>query len=177
MGSRTEGASCIIEQMYEQYWQCLYRHALRMVRDEALAEDLVQETFKRAVQALPRMPENLKIKPWLYRIATNLCCDVLRRRRLIAWQSLEALDREPAGCEYDDPQTVYAGPSELVHLALTRMKPLYREALLLSLSHEATQAEIAAAVGIVPGGVKMYLSRARQQFRALYQEVQEEVAL
>lgn len=167
-------ASWNFEQVYEEYRERIYRYIRHLVTDQEEASDLVQETFARAYKALPRMPSDLRMTPWLYRIATNACYDALRRRRLVSWQTLDELDHEPAGGAGDDPQEGYGGTAELVRLALERMPALYRQALLLRECKGYSMPEIAQALGIAPSGVKMFLSRARRHFRRHYRELEQE---
>jgi len=90
-----------------------------------VAFDLAQETFVRAYGALGRTRPGLQFKPWLYRIATNLASDRLRRRR-IAWVSLHGVDRvvsaEPPGSVEE---------RDLVRQTLARLRPDERAVLLL----------------------------------------------
>lgn len=165
------------ERVYEQHRERIYRHIRHLVSDQELAEDLVQETFARAFKALARMPEDLRITPWLYRIATNICYDALRHRRLITWQTLDGLDYEQALGTGDDPQEEYGGIAGLVRAALARMPVMYRQALLLYEHEGYKMSEIAQALGIAPSGVKMYLSRARGHFRRHYRELEQEAAM
>lgn len=168
--------SWMFEQIYEQHKERLYRHIRHLVSDPEVAEDLLQETFARAFKALPRMSADLRITPWLYRIATNACYDSLRRRRLISWQALDALDHEPASGADNDPQEEYAGTAELVRLALARMPAPYRQALLLRECEGYSLPEVAQALSLAPSGVKMFLSRARGHFRRHYRELAEQEA-
>lgn len=170
----TESASWDFEQIYEQNRERIYRYIRHLISDQEEASDLVQETFTRAFKALPRMPDDLRVMPWLYRIATNACYDTLRRRRLITWQTLDELDHEQALGTGDDPQNDYSETAELVRAALARMPMAYRQALLLREVECYSLPEIALALGIAPGGVKMYLSRARGHFRHQYHELEQE---
>jgi len=160
-------------QVYEQYRERIYRYIHRLVSDLELAEDLTQDTFLRAFKALPGMPRDLKLSAWLYRIATNVAYDALRRRRLIAWHPLEELEGEPPNNE-SDPQVAY-NVAELVHLALSRLPPSYQQALLLYTQYGYSYAQIACMVGIAPSSVKMLLSRARHRFKEHYLALGQEV--
>jgi len=171
----TSTACWNVEDLYQQYRDRISRYILRLVDDPELAEDLTQDTFVRVLKALPAMPEDLKFSAWLYRIATNIAYDALRRRRLVAWQPLEE-EADLMGSSHDDPQATYNGPSELIRLALCRMSPAYRLALLLSIESGYSYAQIAQTLGIAPSGVKMYLSRARQQLKQHYLALEQEVA-
>lgn len=171
---RVEAVSWDFEQIYEEYRERIYRYIRHLVGNQELAEDLMQETFTRAYKALPRMPGDLRMMPWLYRIATNACYDALRRRRLVSWQTLDELDHEPASGTSDDPQEGYSGTAEMVRAALARMPALYRQALLLRECEGYSMPEIAQALGIAPSGVKMFLSRARGHFRLHYRRLEQE---
>jgi len=65
----------------ERYQVPIGRYLLRLVGNLTLAEDLCQETFFRAYRAIFNMDDDLALKPWLYRIATNVAYSALRRRR------------------------------------------------------------------------------------------------
>lgn len=162
-----------IEGIYLQYHDRLYRHLVHLVSDRDQAEELVQDVFVRVLLALPKMSNDLHLSAWLYRIATNIGYDALRRRRRIAWQPLDELDVEPAGGDEDDPQVHY-GRAELVRLSLSRLPPGYRQALLLSTQEGYSYAQIASLLNIAESGAKMYLSRARRQFRQHYLDLEAE---
>lgn len=174
-GSVTQALPLSFAQVYEQYRERIYRYIHRLVSDPEQAEDLTQETFTRAFKALSRMPAGLRVSPWLYRIATNVAYDALRRRKLIAWLALPDLEYEPAEVARADPQEVY-GTVELVRTALRRMPEPYRAALVLYTQQGFSYQEIAQALHIAESGVKMYLSRARRQFKQHYLALEQEAA-
>lgn len=157
-------------QVYEAYQAPLLHFLQHLVGGgDQLAEDLVQDTFVKAWQALPQQDlATLSVRPWLYRIARNSAIDALRRRKLIAWESWEALELDPADGSHADPQDTYL-LTGLAGEALRRLPPSYRRALTLATLYGATAPEIAQALGIAQGGVKMYLCRARAAFRQQYQ--------
>lgn len=106
-----------------------------------------------------------------------MATDVLRRRKLIHWQSLEAQafeTQEAAGSEEDEPETRYTGPAASVRVTLNRIEPKYRQALLLYYEVGLNYKEIAQALNVTPTGMKMYLTRARRQFRTHYDDEREE---
>jgi RNA polymerase sigma-70 factor (ECF subfamily) len=85
-----DGARPSFESLFETYSGPLYSYAYRMVGNTEDAHDLTQDAFIKIYQALPRLrPAN--VRAWVYRIATNVCLDALRHRRLVRWQSLDAL--------------------------------------------------------------------------------------
>lgn len=158
------------EQVYAHYSRLIYHHLRKMVQQPELAEDLTQEVFVRAWHALPRMQAPLALQPWLYRIATNLAIDTLRRRRLLVWSSLDQSRQEPEDGFHRDPQDAYPS-AELVRDALARLPVSYQRALLLR-AEGYTLTEIAESIGIAQSGVKMYLVRARRAFQQHYLALQ-----
>ena len=78
------------DEIFESYQERIYNCIYRLVGNPEEAHDLTQETFLRAYAGLPKIDGELKVGPWLYRIATNLCMDQLRRRKLIRWEPWES---------------------------------------------------------------------------------------
>jgi RNA polymerase sigma-70 factor (ECF subfamily) len=163
-GGESTAHSWSFERVYEEYRAPIYNYIYHLVGSREQADDLTQDTFVKALKALPKMDASLRLSAWLYRIATNTAYDALRRRKLIAWMPWQTLDHEPADVDSADPQETI-GTNELVQAALRRMPRHYRAALLLYTQEGFSYAEIATTLNIAESGVKMYLSRARHSFR------------
>lgn len=176
--SSTSSVDETFEMLYSTYYTAILRHIQHLVRESEQAEELTQETFLRAYKALPKLDTDAHLKPWLYRIATNAAYDVLRRRRLIAWQSLEACELVPESGRQDDPQLVYNGSSEAIRRALQRMRPRYRQALLLSFLYGYSHDSLAQQFHLKqPSNAKMLLTRARRSFKHCYETILHEGSL
>ena len=67
--------------IFDRYHQPLYRYCLAIVGDSQDAQDALQNTMLKVLRALPGEEREIKLKPWLYRIAHNESVDLLRRRR------------------------------------------------------------------------------------------------
>ncbi|MCU0494132.1 MAG: RNA polymerase sigma factor [Chloroflexaceae bacterium] len=149
-----------IEGLYTAHRPGMLRHLRRLVGDSATAEDLCQETFVRALRA----GEQLHVEQqhsWLYRVATNLAYDHLRRckrRPLVSLLSVEPFAAAPAteGCT--------CGRVAL-RMALAHLPPASHHALLLHVAGY-TIAEIARQQGCAEGTVKSRLSRGRAVVQA-----------
>ncbi|MEI3015162.1 MAG: sigma-70 family RNA polymerase sigma factor [Ruthenibacterium lactatiformans] len=70
-----------IEQIYTQYRQDVYRYLCSLTRDAALAEDLLSETFLRALTGLSGFRKGACVRTWLFSIARHVWIDGLRRKR------------------------------------------------------------------------------------------------
>ena len=73
------------EWVYEQHAPEIRRYLRRLLRGDDEAAEMTQETFARAVAALRRPDTDAGMRPWLFRIATNLAISRLRHRRLVTW--------------------------------------------------------------------------------------------
>jgi RNA polymerase sigma-70 factor (ECF subfamily) len=123
------------------------------------AEDAVQETFLRALRALPRFEQrSATFRTWLFRIAVNVCLNWKRDRRLTM-----SLDEESA-----HPALVAASPEAIalsrlqVSEALSGLPARHRAIFLLKVLEGWSLAEIGAAMSCSPIRVKNELSRARR---------------
>ncbi len=67
----------ILKRLYEQYGKELYLYILSMCRNRAVAEDIIQETFLKAILALDERHSNMRA--WLYMVARNLCINYLKK--------------------------------------------------------------------------------------------------
>jgi RNA polymerase sigma factor (sigma-70 family) len=76
-----KGEQRAFEQIYERYHQDLYRFCLAMVGNPQDAQDALQNTMVKVLRGLPGEQREIKLRPWLYRIARNEAVEVLRRRR------------------------------------------------------------------------------------------------
>ena len=171
----------------------------KMLRDRNMVEDLWQETFVRALENLhtyePRPAIEGEQHPsfvsWLYRIASNLTLDELRRRgrwRMFSWNSLKPRRvNEPESDEdYDPPSDLPDAAAVLesyedikrVRTALETLAPEWRMMLILREYQDLPYEEIATILHVPIGTVRSRLARAREQLRqALEKQQREKVAL
>lgn len=161
-------------QLVTSYQRQVYGVCLRMLGDRDAAEDGAQETFMRAYTRLETFRGG-QFRLWLLRVATNICHDMLRRRRRRPAVSLSAAGSagRSVGDDLDagDPPL---GDSLLRHelsaaLAgcLARLPEAQRAIVILSDIEGLAYSEIAAVLGLPVGTVKSRLSRARGRLRDL----------
>jgi RNA polymerase sigma-70 factor, ECF subfamily len=165
------GDAMAFRAIVERHHRGLFGLALRMVGDRAEAEDLVQEAFARAYGHLTDFDPCYRLSTWLYRITLNLCRDFLKspRRRerpgqLGGMEEAGALLADSAVTP-DQAETV-----RRVQQALAKLKPQYREILVLKDLEELSYEEIRAVTKTPITALKIRAVRARQKLRALLEE-------
>lgn len=160
------------ERSLEQYRGKIRRHVQSLVRDQTEAEDLTQETLLRAHQQLARLRDPEALGVWLYRIATHVCYDHLRRGRSLPGQNPREEERARADeCVPDGRPTLdqlvdHAAMSACGERLLDTLPDGYRAVLLLHDLQGLSSVEIASLLRCTPGSVKIRLHRARCRFRA-----------
>ena len=151
------------ESLFRLHQRSVYGWILRIVRDPAAAEDLTVETFWRIHRAHDRFESARPFEPWARRIATRAALDWLRARR----PESELTDQDVA----DLPSKSPADPGIAAEIrlktaqAFARLPPNLRIAAVLSLIEEQPHREVAAALGISVGAVKLRVSRAIRLLR------------
>lgn len=156
-----ERAGRLVAEWFEAYQGGLYRYLGRIMGDEERAADLLQETFARALVALRRGPPPENESAWLYRVATNLAYDQLRRGRRLRWLPLSG----------DEPARPFEGDVDMalsVRRCLAGLRPREAEALLLYEYVGLSCVEIGELLGEPANTVRVRIHRARQRFRTLY---------
>ena len=155
------GSDPAFEAIVERYRRALMRYVSRLLPPER-AEDVVQQTFVKAYEAMRRDAAELNLKPWLYRIAHNGALNALRDRAL----GHAELDDRIDGVERPDQALERTlGLRELV-VAVQALPERQRNAILLRELEGRSYEEIADALGVTDGAVRQLLNRARNSLRA-----------
>jgi RNA polymerase sigma-70 factor (ECF subfamily) len=146
----------------------LYNFARWLVHDPNDAEDLVQETYLKALRSFASFQPGSNFRAWMFRILKNTflsSCSKLERRMTFAIDSEED-GREPA-VDTETPETILVKRtnSRLVRRAIDDLPVHYREALLLCEVEEMSYQEIAEILSIPTGTVMSRLARARKSVR------------
>jgi len=146
-------------QIYDAYFERLYRYAYRFVGDVESAQDVASETLRRLLEALRdgRAPNHLGA--WLYRVAYNLAMDQHRQRPAAGIVSLEPdLDQaDEADTEADSEQRF---AQEKVRAALAQLTPEQQNVVVLKFMEGYSNAEVGALMNKPEGAVKSLQHRA-----------------
>lgn len=150
------------DELFRRYHDRLERFCLRRLGDRHAAEEVAQETFTRALGALPELGGEQRFYPWLTVIAARLCVDCFRRQA----RSEPRSDPNPGGITGDQVEDIIdAVDSTLVITALARLAPRHQDVLHLREVEGWSYRRIAEHYGVTVGTVETLLFRARQALR------------
>jgi RNA polymerase sigma-70 factor (ECF subfamily) len=168
-----KGDRLAFAELVELYKDKLYNLGYRMMGNRTEAEDVAQEAFLRAYANLSKYNPNHKFSTWIYRIATNLCIDRMRKKK--ADFSLDAeLDGVEGGDMYSrlpspertpEQQLVRTETQEEVQAAIAALPENYRAAVILKYLHDMSLQEIADILEVPVSTVKTRIHRGREALR------------
>jgi RNA polymerase sigma-70 factor (ECF subfamily) len=153
----------------------LYNFAHWLTQDRAEAEDLVQETYVKALKGFPSFRPDTNFRAWIYQILRNTFLTSRTGLKAAATMPLDPEnDQEILPVAEKTPESILLQRSDqqLVQEALGRLAVPYREVLLLCEFEEMSYQEISATLAIPLGTVMSRLSRARRALRTAVQELQ-----
>jgi RNA polymerase sigma-70 factor (ECF subfamily) len=171
-----QGDTIAFEQLVIQYQNKIYALSYRYMGNEEDAYDMTQEAFLKAYRSLRTFKGDSSFGTWMYRVATNVCLDELRRRkrRIISLSLDEPLatnDGDELEKEIPDksltPDIIYEQKefSDYIQNLLNEMKPEHKSVIILRDIMELSYEEIAGVLNCSLGTVKSRLSRARNVLR------------
>lgn len=158
-----------------QYVDQLYAAALRMSRNSADAEDLVQETYMKAFASYHQFTEGTNLKAWLYRILTNTYINLYRKRQrepqqsqgetVEDWQLAQAGEHDAVGLRSAEAEALSALPNTEVREALNELSEDFRMVVYYSDVEGFAYKDIAEILDIPLGTVMSRLHRGRRILR------------
>jgi RNA polymerase sigma-70 factor (ECF subfamily) len=167
------GSQAAYRTLVARYASAAVNMAARLVHDRAVAEELAQDAFVRAFARLTTYDPERRFSAWFFRVLHNLVIDYLRRKR-VATVSLDALTADGyAGPVADDPASSPEDELERRSLAaalqdaLSRLRPEYREVIVLRYEQGLSVDEVAGVLDLPEGTVKTFLHRARKELAGL----------
>ncbi len=153
--------------LYDRYGKMAYSLILRVIRDQAIAEDLVQETFLRVWNRVHLIDsEKGAPGPWLLAIARNRALDYLRSSAGRQRNSVELDENEHAPLYCDmEAGILLSDQARRVRVAMDRLAPNYRTVMELAYFEGLSQSEMAAKMGQPLGTIKTWVRTALQSLR------------
>jgi RNA polymerase sigma-70 factor, ECF subfamily len=172
-----QGGEPAFRELLARYERPVFSLVYRMVRDRTLAEDLAQEAFIRAFNAIGSYDPSYRFSNWIFKIAHNHTIDHIRRRKL----DTVSIDGSPHATSPGEEQrtsmvlasseespAAYVEHKELggqIERAIGELRPEYRSVILLRHVEGCAYEEIAHVMEIPLGTVKTYLHRARAELK------------
>jgi len=171
------GQDAAYRELIRRYERPVFALLFRMVRDRELAEDLAQETFIKALNAIESYRPEFKFSSWIFKIANNAAIDHLRRRELDTLsldgsphaetpEAMQATALQIGGRQESPLDAVEARElGGMIEEAIGRLRPEYRSCILLRHVEGRAYEEIAEILNLPLGTVKTYIHRARNELR------------
>jgi RNA polymerase sigma-70 factor (ECF subfamily) len=169
IGRIAHGDRLAMQVLYARHHVRVYRFVLRLVRNEATAEDLISDVFLDVWRQAAKFEGRSAVSTWMLSIARFKALSVLRRR------PEEELDEETADTiadQADDPEVVLAKKDKgaVLRHCLTKLSAEHREIVDLVYYHEKSVEEVAGIVGIPEATVKTRMFYARKKLSELLKE-------
>ncbi len=171
------GRQAAYRELVRRYERPIFSLIYRMVRNREQAEDLSQETFVKALNAIESYRPEYKFSSWIFKIANNVSIDHLRRRELdtlsldgsphaltpeaIQASALQLGDRQETALEELEAKELGGE----IEVAIASLRPEYRSCILLRHVEGRPYEEIATMLDLPLGTVKTYIHRARGELR------------
>lgn len=145
----------IFEDIYELYWQKIFRLCMGYVNDTDLAQDLAQETFIIVWQQLPKFRNESSIGTWIFRIASNNCLRQIEKEKRFSKTDLP-INLEEKKQESMEPQI------QLLYQYISELPETDRIIISLELE-EVKQAEIAQITGLSETNIRVKIHRIKEK--------------
>lgn len=170
-----------LDTFIHRYHDSLVRFISKFLGDQEVAHDVVQETFLQVAERPRKLLGVENCHNWLLRVARNLSIDYLRRKRTAhkhaeAFAAQKARARESLEEETEPARALErAETRECVQREIARLKPRYRELLLLKVVEEKSYKEIAAITGLTTTNVGYLLHQAMKVLSQRIEKKREEL--
>lgn len=155
----------------KRYHDSIYFMMLKMVKNQADAEDLTSEAFSKAFNNLPQYSPSFAFSTWLFKIASNNCIDFIRKKRINAISmdnNYQNKDGDSMKMDFKaeslnpEEEAIKKQKAKLMREVVKELKPRYRDLIEKRYFEELSYDEIAEDMDLPLGTVKAQLFRARE---------------
>ena len=168
-----KGNQSAFAELVELYKDKIFHLAYRMLNNRHEAEDVVQDTFLRVYKNWEKYDDNHKFSTWLYRIATNLCIDRMRKRKPNFSLDAELGDQEgtdgysllPGDERTPESEFLLSETQSIIHQAIEGLPAKYKMVMVLRYLQEMSLQEIGDVLNMPVTTVKTRVHRGREFLR------------
>jgi RNA polymerase sigma-70 factor, ECF subfamily len=168
-----KGDQSAFERLVEMYKDKVFHLAYRMLKDSYEAEDIAQEAFVRVYLNIEKYDEKYKFSTWIYRIATNLAIDRIRKKKadysldeeVTGTDGLTLYSQIPSDDELPDRQVEFIETKDLIEEQISKLPLKYRTAITLRYLEELSMKEISEIMDLPVATVKTRIHRGREALR------------
>ncbi len=168
-----QGNQDAFSDIIQRYQKLIYTVVYRMVNDKEEANDITQETFIKIYRSLDKYNPEYKFSTWAVKIATNMCLDVLRKKKLHT-VSVDEMIHIPSSEETPESSYVQNETRQQIYTAIHSLPDKYRILVILFHEQGLSYNEICNVIGEPLSIVKNRLHRARHMLRNKLSHVREE---
>lgn len=166
------------DEIFTKYYKPIYYFIYKMVHSQDSAEDIAQETFVKVYKGLWTAADDIKLSPWIYRIAHNACIDYIRKNKT-SFELIDNINYE--GYVQDDggagnPESSYLNLELRNKIDKTMMKlnSRYKTVIILRDYNDLPYKDIAQILGLTEAAAKSLIHRARLEFQRIFKELNEQ---
>ncbi|WP_278380726.1 RNA polymerase sigma factor [Chryseobacterium arthrosphaerae] len=152
----------VFEEIYELYWQKIFRLCMGYLNDPELAQDLAQETFIIVWKQLPKFRNESSVGTWIFRIASNNCLRQIEKQKKFTKADLP-VNLEEKKQESLEPQI------QLLYQLISELPETDRIIISLELE-EVKQAEIAHITGLSESNIRVKIHRIKEKLTQKFKE-------
>lgn len=160
-------------ELVDIYQDKLFHMAYRMLNNRQEAEDVVQDTFLRVYKNLDRFDETMKFSTWIYRIATNLCIDRLRRRKPVysldaesnEYEGLDGYSMIPSDNRTPESELLLSDTQRIIHQAIDSLPAKYKSVMVLRYIQDLSLQEVGDILDMPVTTIKTRVHRGREFLR------------
>lgn len=159
-------------ELVKNHQRAVFNIAYRLTYNREEAEDVAQEAFVRAFQAIKRFDTDRPFGPWVFRIATNTALNLIKRRHPEVDIDKVTVIADPSPAP--DERAIAAERSTMIRAAVAALPPNYRAAIELRHFQGLSYREMSEELGAPLSDVKSWLFRARRKLQDMLEEISEE---
>jgi RNA polymerase sigma-70 factor (ECF subfamily) len=163
------------DEIFTRFHKPIYFFVYKMVHNTDTAEDIIQDTFVKVYKGLSKADDNIRLSPWIYRIAHNACVDYIRKHKT-SYELLDNVNYEEEAQDSrgeDNPETNYLNIElrNKINKTMSKLNNRYKTILILRDYNDLPYKDIGQILGLSEAAVKSLIHRARLEFQKTFKEL------